>query len=104
MLYKVGEIYETNDYNSDERFQCGAGLNVATLDWCLQDTNYNLSKTYIEVEFNAEDIVAIPYNSDGKFRVRKLRVVRKLTQEELEKYIRPLFPSTEKVGAAEETK
>jgi len=88
--YKVGKIYTEKQCDTDEFVLCGAGLNVATLDWCLKDTGCNLDKTYIEVEFDAKDIVAIPYNSDGKFRVKKLKVIRKLTKLELKKYIKPL--------------
>ena len=67
---------------------CGKGLNVATLDWCLRDTCCDLSKTYVEVSFDVKDIVAIPYNTDGKFRVRKFKILRKLTKKELEAYIK----------------
>ena len=93
--YKIGETYETDEYNSDERFLCAAGLNVATLDWCLRDTNCDLRKTYIEVEFDAKDIVAIPYNSDGKFRVKKLTVIREIPKEELGEYLKPLYSKEE---------
>ena len=54
----------------------------------LQDTGFDLSKTYVEVEFDAKDIVAIPYASDGKFRVQKFRVIRKIPKKELEKLIK----------------
>ena len=43
-----------------------------------------MNKKYIEVEFNPKDII-IPYFSDGKFRVKKFKVIRKLTKKELEK-------------------
>ena len=94
--YEIGKEYEVEDYNTDERILCAEGVNVATLDWCLQDTGCDLTKTYIEVEFNATDIAAIPYNTDGKFRVRKLRVIRRLTKEELIEYIKPMYPTKEK--------
>ena len=90
MEYKVGKIYTEKKCDKNEFVLCGAGLNVATLDWCLKDTDCDLDKTYIEVEFDVKNIVAIPYNSDGKFRVRKLKVIRKLTKPELKKYIKPL--------------
>jgi len=92
--YKIGETYETDKYDTDERVLCGEGYNVATLEWCLRDTDCDLDRIYIEVEFMASDIVTIPYNSDGKFRVRKLTVVRKLTEKELKAAIKPLYPST----------
>ena len=93
--YKVGEIHKSEDYSDDERVLCAEGINVATLDWCLRDTNCDLSKTYIEVKFDAKDIVAIPYNTDGKFRVKKMTVIRKIPKEELEAYLKPLYSKEE---------
>ena len=90
ITYKVGKTYllKQDKCDFDEYVLCGAGLNVATLNWCLRETGCNLDKTYIEVEFTANDIIAIPYNSDGKFRVKKLKVIKKLTKKELEKYLK----------------
>jgi len=90
ITYKVGKTYslKKDKCNFDEYELCGSGLNIATLDWCLRETECDLGKTYIEVEFTAKDIVAIPYNSDGKFRVKKLKVIKKLTKKELEKYLK----------------
>ena len=85
--YKVGKTYIEKDYDDDEKNLCGTGLNVATLDWCLGDTGCDLEKTYIEVSFQVKDIVAIPYASDGKFRVKKFKVLRKLSKKELETYL-----------------
>jgi len=90
--YEIGKTYTEKNCDTDERFLCGKGLNIATLEWCLRETNCDLTKTYIIVEFDPKDIVAIPYNSDGKFRVRKFKVVRKLTKKELQKAIQPLYP------------
>ena len=72
-----------DSYNDNIFELCGEGLNIASLEWCLQDTNYDLDKTYIEVEFDAKDIVCIPFASDGKFRVKKFKVIRKLTKKEI---------------------
>ena len=86
--YKVGKTYKTDNYDEDIFNECGEGLNIATLDWCLLDTDFDLTKTYIEVEFDAKDIVCIPYLSDGKFRVKKLKVIKKLTKKYLKEYIK----------------
>ena len=85
--YKIGKTYKVSKYNSDETVLCGEGLNVATLAWCLKDAGCDLDKTYIEVEHDVKDIVAIPYNSDGKWRVKKLKVIKKLTKKYLMKYM-----------------
>ena len=90
--YTLGETYKSENYSDDERVLCEKGLNVATLDWCLRNTNCDLTKTYIEVEFDAKDIVAIPYNTDGKFRVKKFSVIREISKAELEEYLKPLYP------------
>jgi hypothetical protein len=87
IFYKIGETIEEKDCNTDIFQDCGSGLNVATLDWCLRDTGGDLDKIYIEVEFDPKDIAAIPYSTDGKFRVKKLKVLRKLTKRELKKQL-----------------
>ena len=84
--YEVGKTYECNELNTDETMLCGSGINVATLEWCLKDTNNNLEKTYIECEFEAGNII-VPINTDGKFRVDKIRVIGKLTKEELQNFL-----------------
>ena len=81
--YEIGKEYKTDDYNENESEDCGKGISVATLEWCLKDTNKNLDIIYVEVEFDAKDIVAIPYFTDGKFRVKKMKIVRKIPAEEL---------------------
>ena len=86
MKYEIGKSYSEKKFNSDEKDCCGEGLNIATLEWCIKDTNCNLDDfIYVEVEFDVKDIVAIPYFSDGKFRVKKLKVIRKVTKKELQK-------------------
>jgi len=78
--YEIGKEYKFKDYDSDENKQCGLGGNVATLMWCLKD-NLDVDE-FIEVEFKVKDIVAIPYISDGKFRVKKFKVLRKINRKE----------------------
>jgi len=76
---------------TDERILCGEGVNLATLGWCLRKTDCSLRKIYAVFEFDTRDIVAIPYNSDGKFRVKKAKYIRNLTREEVREAIRPLY-------------
>ena len=91
--YEIGKEYICDDYDNDERILCSKGFNVATLEWCLQETNCDVkNKVYVEIEFKAEDIIAIPYNSNGKFRLKKMKIVRQIPKEELEKLIKPLYP------------
>jgi len=90
--YEIGGTYICGDGNSDSRIPCDKGINLATLEWCLSETNNDLSKTYAVFEFYPSDILAIPYNSDGKFRVKKATYLRNLTDEEIKEAIKPLYP------------
>jgi len=48
-------------------------LNVATLPWCNRNKQSE-SDVIVKVSFLAGDIVAVPYTTDGKFRVKKMKV------------------------------
>ena len=69
-----GEIVEVEDANADDHVDCGAGINVATLDWCLRAPASTGNRILI-VSFEASDIAAIPWTGDGKFRLHRCRVV-----------------------------
>ena len=93
--YEIGKTYTVENSNDDEMILCAEGINVATLDWCLRDTDCDLTKTYVEVEFCVKDLI-IPYNSDGKFRIRKggkIKLIRKLNKKELEEAMKPINPT-----------
>ena len=83
--YEVGKVYTEKDFSTDERITCNRGLNVATLQWCLNDSPSDVE--FIEVEFYAKDIVAIPFATDGKFRVKRFKVLRKIIRDEAEKIV-----------------
>jgi len=61
------------DANTDVNEQCGAGINVATLDWCLKE--YQDGYQILLIEFLASDIACIPTATDGKFRLHRCSVV-----------------------------
>jgi hypothetical protein len=71
--YAIGESYEVPEANMDPTIQCAAGINVATLDWCLREwcEGYRV----LIVEFTADDIACIPTATDGKFRLHRCKVV-----------------------------
>jgi hypothetical protein len=73
ITYEVGKDYEVDEVNEDINKQCGAGINLATLDWCLHE--WREGHKVLVAEFTAEDIVAIPTATDGKFRVKKCKVI-----------------------------
>jgi hypothetical protein len=73
---------EPNSYleevvNPDRCTLCGCGVNVASLKWCKQ--NYEKAEYWrclIPWE-NCFDVV-VPYNTDGKFRVGKLKLIERV--------------------------
>jgi hypothetical protein len=87
--YEIGKKYEFN-CNKDERIICAEGGNIATLEWCLKETKNDIKNfIYIVCEFSGKDVI-IPHCSDGKFRVNKFKIVRKLTKKELNEAIKVL--------------
>jgi len=76
LTYAIGSTVEAKKCDPDENQQCGAGIIIATLPWCCR---YWQSGFHILlVEFTAKDIVAVPFATDGKFRAKKVRVVKEL--------------------------
>ena len=73
VTYEPDAHIEVGDANCDPEVSCGAGLNVATLDWCLRE--WRPGFRILLVEFTAADIAAIPHDTDGKFRLHRLTVV-----------------------------
>jgi hypothetical protein len=78
--YQVGNTVEVPDALTDPHQDCGAGVNVATLDWILRE--YAPEKSVprdgyrlVELEFTKEDIACIPYSSNGKIRLHRAKVV-----------------------------
>jgi hypothetical protein len=71
--YVIGKTYAVEDANCDENEQCAAGVNLATLDWCMRE--WNEGYRILIAEFTAADIAAIPTATDGKFRVRRCKIV-----------------------------
>jgi len=86
LKYEVGSTVEEKQFCHNDLVSCGEGLNIASLEWCVREFNIDDNKI-IEVEFDPQDIVSIPYNTDGKFRVSKLKVIRKLTKTEIKKFM-----------------
>jgi len=83
ITYRVGESCEVTDANTDPLEACGAGINLATLDWCLKE--WQQGYRVLIAEFTAADIAAIPTATDGKFRVHRCRIVGEKDISELVK-------------------
>ncbi len=71
--YEIGQTYSVPGANTDADMGCGAGINVATLDWCMRE--WQPGYRILVVEFAAKDIAAIPTATDGKFRLHRCKVV-----------------------------
>ena len=72
IIYKIGKTYSVKDADTTEE-QCAAGINVATLDWCMKEW-YSGCRILL-AEFVAKDIASIPLGTDGKFRLHKCKIV-----------------------------
>ena len=80
--YEIGVAYEVTDVDTDLAHDCGAGINLATLDWCMRE--WRQGYRILVAEFEAKDIVAIPTATDGKFRVSRCTIVGEKELHELE--------------------
>ena len=73
ITYEIGKTYDVADANTEESEQCAAGINLATLDWCLRE--WRGGYRILVVEFTAADIACVPIGSDGKFRVHRCKII-----------------------------
>jgi uncharacterized protein YjbI with pentapeptide repeats len=71
--YEKGKTVSVDNAETNPAITCAAGINVASLDWCMKEwrTGYRI----LVVEFTAKDIAAIPTATDGKFRLHACKVV-----------------------------
>ncbi len=66
-------IVEVPTLNTDVKEQCGAGVNLATFAWCLNNRSSETYRLFI-MEFQASPgNICCPIASDGKFRVKKAK-------------------------------
>lgn len=65
--YAIGVQVQVIDANTGPNKQCGTGINVATLDWCMRE--WQPGYRILVVEFFRDDIACIPTATDGKFRL-----------------------------------
>lgn len=106
--YDIGRAFEVKNASTHRYHDCGAGLNVGTLEWtkhCLgrSSASVNEGDIWMEVEFQRKDIACLPMGrgpgSDvpaqfkrltGKFRCRRFKVtaMRVLTRAEIDTWER----------------
>ena len=69
---KPGSII-TETVNPNRTNECGCGINVAPLDWVRRNYKGQIWKVLIEWPWLAG--VVVPYNTDGKIRCEKVRLL-----------------------------
>ncbi len=79
--YLLDETFEAENFDENTDNQYGAGINLASLDWCMK--NWKPGHRILIMEFEAEDIAAIPTATDGKFRVKRCQRVGEKSLEEI---------------------
>jgi uncharacterized protein YjbI with pentapeptide repeats len=79
--YITGQSVEELNANTDDTELREAGINVATLDWCMNEwqSDYKIKM----IEFEAKDIAAIPIATDGKFRLFRCDVLEDVDLEKI---------------------
>jgi len=85
ITYGVGKEYEVKEANEDINMECAEGINLCTLDWALK--NWQEGYRIFVAEFEGKDIACIPIASDGKFRVRKCKIIAEKTQDEIKEWL-----------------
>jgi hypothetical protein len=73
------EISET--VNPLPTLDCACGVNVATLDWCRANCTGNVWELLVKWEWMIGAVV--PYQTDGKFRVPRARLIRVVLADEV---------------------
>ena len=76
---------EVPDADTSEHELCGAGIHLATLDWCLRE--WRPSLIIAAFDFTASDIASIPLGTDGKFRVFRATRREDLPQHEIDRML-----------------
>ena len=80
--YRIGEIaVPDNGFDDDVDENCGAGINMAPLHWCLNYGRVWDDIAILEMSALREDVV-VPMNTDGKVRARKAKVIREVPLSE----------------------
>ena len=81
ITYAIGQSYAIQGPDTDEAHECGAGINLAALDWCLKE--WREGYRILIAEHTASDIAAIPIGSDGKYRVGQCTIVGEVDLAEI---------------------
>jgi hypothetical protein len=77
ITYEMGKTYTESNFCTEESEQCAAGINLATLDWCLKEwrPGYRIFIASFKRKHGNDDNICVPIGSDGKFRVKSCKIV-----------------------------
>lgn len=89
---KPGAWIETEFLHMDRECECSYGIHAATMDWIVRERTKCEVSSYVtavevwEVFIPYEDmaLAIFPYSCDGKFRVKRMQLVGKVTEANLE--------------------
>ena len=85
--YEIGKRIDVADANTNEDEDCGAGINVGTLPWCLRHMTEaerdGKRGRILFMEFTAKDVACIPTGSDGKIRLHGATPVGEVDLDEI---------------------
>ncbi len=70
--------YITEVCNPNRTDECGCGVNFGTLDWTQKNVESPLSVWKCLIEWIDLVSVVVPYNTDGKARCERLRLIERL--------------------------
>ena len=80
-VYTIGESVAADGFCADPNENCGRGIHMAYLDWCLAYGNCWTDLAILEVEADMSTVV-VPKFGSGKVRAPSCKVIREVPLEE----------------------
>ena len=80
-VYTIGELVAADGFCTDPNEDCGRGIHMAYLDWCLAYGNCWTDLAILEVEADMSTVV-VPKCGSGKVRAPSCKVIREVPLEE----------------------
>ena len=80
-VYTIGESVAADGFCADPNENCGSGINMAYLEWCLAYGNCWTDLAILEVEADMSTVV-VPKCGSGKVRAPSCKVIREVPLEE----------------------
>nr|DAL72032.1 MAG TPA: hypothetical protein [Caudoviricetes sp.] len=80
-VYTIGKSAVADGFCTDPNEDCGNGIHMAYLSWCLEYGSYWHDLAILEVEVDMSTVV-VPKYSSGKVRAPSCKVIREVPLEE----------------------